>query len=130
MGCEHNRHAVLVAQLPQVIPEVAACCRVQARAGLVEQEQSRTVQKALGQFDALPQSAGQCFDALAPAIGQLKSLQKFGAAARELRADDAVQMPLVQKVLADGQLAIDAWRLEDDANVRANLGHLPTQIET
>ena len=64
---EHDGHAVLVADLFEILPQVAPRAGVEAGRRLVQQQQPRPVQHALGQFDAAPQAAGERFDQVAAA---------------------------------------------------------------
>ena len=127
---QHDRHAFAAAQLAQVIPQIAAGRRVQARAGLVEQQQPRAVQHSFGQFDATPQAAGKRFDPvahadrrarIARAAHRLRVLQRFAA--------QAIEMPLVHQIFADRELAIEAGGLKHNADAGADIGNLPAQIE-
>ena len=68
---------LLVAQRAQIVPQVAAGAGIEPRAGLVEQQQARTVQHALGQLDAAPQSAGERLDPIAGPIGQPEPGEHF-----------------------------------------------------
>ena len=61
MRREDDRHAVALADLLQVLPQVAARARIEAGRRLVEQQQPRAMQHAGGQFDAPPQAAGKLF---------------------------------------------------------------------
>ena len=119
VGRQHDRHALLVAQRVQVVPQIAAGARVETGARLVEQQQSRMVEQPLGQLDAPPQPAGERLDPLAGAIGQPKPgehLATRGGAAR--RADRPYKMPLVAEVFAHGQFLVEARRLKHDADRR------------
>ena len=50
---------------------------IEAGGRLVEQQQPRAMQHALGQLDAPPQAAGERFDEVAPAIGEAEPREHF-----------------------------------------------------
>src|SRR5258708_35977887 len=57
MRRQHNGHTLVLAQMYEVIPELASRGRVQPGAGLVEQQQRRLMQQRFGQLDAALESA-------------------------------------------------------------------------
>jgi len=57
MRRQHDRHTLVLAQVLEVIPELAARRGVQPGAGFVEQHQRRLMQQSLGQLDPALESA-------------------------------------------------------------------------
>ena len=98
MRREHDRDAVALADLLQVLPQVAAGAGVEAGGRLVEQQQPRAMQHALGQLDAAPQAAGERFDQVAAAIGEAQAGEHFVGPRAELAAAEAVEPAVVDEV--------------------------------
>ena len=65
----------------QIVPQVAASAGIEPGARLVEQQQPRPMQHALGQLDAAPQAAGERFDPSSRPIGQAEPRRAFRRAA-------------------------------------------------
>ena len=102
----------LVADLLQVLPQVAARAGIEAGRRLVEQQQPRAVQHACGQFDAAPQAAGKLFDQVARRSARPSRVEHFVGPRAQLAAAEAVQPAVVDDVFHHRQLLVDARRLE------------------
>ncbi len=65
---------------------------------------------------------------LVDALGQTEALETGGDPSGEIPAAEAVEMPLMDQVLADGELEIEAGALEDDAEPAADLPRLRGEV--
>src|ERR1700723_2793592 len=90
MRRQHDGHALVLAQMFEVIPELASRRGIQPRAGLVEQQQRRLMQESLGKFDAALQPAGQRLDTVAFARRQSEPLEHRRAAIMQPLARNAI----------------------------------------
>src|SRR5208283_5887084 len=75
MRRQHDGHALVLAQMLEVIRKLAARRWIQARAGLVEQQQLRLVEQSLGELDPALQPARQRLDPVAFARRQSEALE-------------------------------------------------------
>ena len=87
---QHDRDAIVLAQMLEVVPELAARRGIQPGAGLVEQQQLGFMQESFGQLDAALQPARQGLDAVARARCEPEPLEHRGAALAEPRAGDSI----------------------------------------
>ncbi len=90
MRRQHDRDAVVLAQMLEVVPELAARRGIEPGAGLVEQQQLGLVQKRFGQLDAPLKPAGQGLDPVARARGQAQPLEHRRTALAQARAGDSI----------------------------------------
>ena len=112
----------------QRLPEIAPGARVEPGAGLVEQQEARLVEERLGDLRPPAQPPGELRRPLARALGQAEALETGGDPPGEVPAAEAVEMPLMDEVLADGELEIEAGALEDDAEPAADLPRLRGEV--
>src|ERR1035437_7611741 len=75
MRRQHDRHARVLAQMLEVIRKLVTRRRIQARAGLVEDQQLRLVEQSLGGLAPALQSARQRLDPVAFARRQSEELE-------------------------------------------------------
>jgi len=107
----------LLPQALQILQEVATGTGIQARAGLVQKEQTGPGQESLGQLDAALQTAGERFHAVPGALGEPDPREHEGRALPQLGTVHPVQVAVAGEVLFDGKLAVEAGSLEDHTEV-------------
>ena len=78
------------------------------------------MQHALGQLGAAPHAAGERFDEVAGAVRQADGGEQLGGTALELGGAQPVEPALVAQVFGDGELLVEARRLEHDAHLSAH----------
>src|SRR5271170_5856207 len=117
-GDEHG-DMFLVAQRPQVLPEIASRAGIEAGSGLIEQQHSGMMQQSLGQFDAALHAAGKSFHELFGAIGEADAAEDFLNPVLQGGAAQTVEMSLMPEILVGGEFEVDALGLEDDADLAA-----------
>ena len=125
---EQNGHAIGCAKLLDVSGEVAARGRVETGGCLVHQQHLRAMQQCLGDFHAAPQAAGKRLHNIAAAVGEPEPFHGALHAVAQVRAAQAVQMPLCAQVLLHSQRLIQALRLEHDADLAAHPGGIPHHV--
>ncbi len=128
-GHQH-RHAVLVAQRAQVLPQVDARARIEPGGGLVEQQHRRRMDQPFGELDPPLHAAGKRFHKILCPVAQQHPLQHLVHAPAQGFAAQPIQMALVHQVFIHGQLAVDRARLEHDPCPRPDLLRLPRDVET
>src|SRR5439155_15083815 len=117
---QHDGDAVRVAQRAQLRQEVAPGGGIEPRARLVEEQDGGPGEETLGELDAAAESARQPIDELPPALGDPEAVQEGVDARGELGTAQAVEPTVMAEVLLDGELAVDARVLEDDAQPAAH----------
>src|SRR5205823_528877 len=98
------------------------------RAGLVEQQEARLVEERLGDLHPPAQPARKLLHPLIRALRQPEPLQTGGDPPVQIPSTEAIQMPLVDEVLAHGELNIEARALEDDAEPAPDLPRLGDEV--
>src|SRR5437879_9403920 len=98
--------------LAEVLPNVDARAGVEAGAGLVEQEDARAMEQALGELDAPAHAAAEGGDVLARALREADAGEHFVDAFFEIGATEAVQVALMPEIFGGGELLVEAGRLE------------------
>src|SRR5665213_1408050 len=115
-----NGDAIALVDFAQVAPHVDAGCRIEAGAGFVEQQDARAMEQSLGDLDAPAHAAAETLDALGGAVAQADRRQRLLDAPAQIRAAQAVEMSLADEIFLGGQLLVEAWRLEYDADLPAD----------
>eukprot|EP01035_Chromulina_nebulosa_P006561 gene6561-8870_t len=109
-----------------LVPEFAASLRIDARGGLVEEEELRRVEQAGGESEALFPAAGELAGELVAAVGEaeaLKALLHGGAAiGHGVEARDEIE------IFADAQVLVVTELLRHVADVAFDLGLLRADI--
>jgi hypothetical protein len=125
---QQDGDAFLLAEAFDVAREVAPRRRVEPGGSLVHQQDLRTMQQRLGNFDAPAQSSGERLDEIVPAVRQSEALHRAINALPQDAPAQPVQMSLGSKVLSDRERTIQALRLEHDAHVAAHAGGVAHHI--
>ena len=86
------------------------------------------MKQGLGDLHPPPQAAGELLRPLLPPLGEAEALQGGGDTALQLPAGEAVEVALVDEVLAHAELDVEARALEDDAEPPAHLPRLGGEI--
>ena len=120
MGREHDRRAVALAQMGQMVGEIAARGRIESGARLVEQQDLRLMEQRLGQLDAALKPARERFDQIGGACVKSKAREHRRDSLAQAAAGDSVQMPVMAQILGHGQLAVEARMLKDNAEPAAD----------
>ena len=101
--------------------EVAPRAGVEAGRGLVEEEDGRGVEERLGDLDAAREAARERLDEVAGAVLEIENVPRSSPIrAASAAPDEAVEGALEREVLPDGELPVEARRLEDDAEAPAH----------
>ena len=117
---QHDGDAVRVAQRAQLRQEVAPGGGVEPRARLVEEQDRGPGEETLGELDAAAESPREPIDEIPPALGDPEAVQEGVDAPGELGTAQAVEPTVMAEVLLDGEPAVDARMLEDDAQPAAH----------
>ena len=128
-GDEH-RDVFLVAQRPQVLPEIAPGAGIEAGGGLIEQQHSGMMQQSFGQLDAALHAAGKSFDQFLAAIGQADAAEDFLNPVLQGGAAQTVEMSLMPEILVGGEFEVDALGLKDHADLATQTRRLARGIAT
>ncbi len=112
MRRQQHCHAILVAQLLQQIAQFTPHARIKPRARLVQQEQLRPMQQALGNLDTPAQPARERLDEVARAISQPETPEHFVDAPMQCCAAQIVQVTLMTEIFRDGQFLVETRRLK------------------
>ncbi|MNZ81249.1 hypothetical protein D3C78_999090 [compost metagenome] len=107
-----------------MLVERLAAGRVEAGAGLVEQQELRLVQQRAGDLHPAAVAAVERAHRLAAAFGELLAPQFQLDALGGQRARQAVQGGVVAQVLLDGQVQIEGALLEHHADLRQRAARL------
>src|SRR5690606_167682 len=113
-------------ELVDLLPEITARLGIDAGGRLVEEQQSRPVNEAGGEREALLPSAGECPRELRPTLGEPEALERLihrGAAAGHL-VDPRDEI----EVLRDREILVDAEALRHVPHVPPDLGGLPADV--
>src|SRR4051794_37776222 len=86
------------------------------------------MQHARCKLDPAPQAAGKLLDELFSPISQTQTSQHFVCPRSQLAPAKPIQPAMVHEVFRDGELLVDAWRLEYDAQLTANRISLSSQV--
>ena len=116
-------------ELAQERAEAAPRERVEARRRLVEEEDLRSVEERLGDLDAAREASGKGLHAVARAVRDLHPREELACAGAKRRAAEAEDGAVDEEVLEDGQLPIEARRLEDDAEAAAEAAEVARRRE-
>jgi hypothetical protein len=130
---EENRGAEAVPQAADVVPQVGAALRVQARGGLVEEDQRRLVHEAERDLQPSPLPAGQ---GLHQPVAEPSEVELLGQQLRALVClglAEAVQGRLVEDFLGDRALVVGAAhgladRLRHEADPAADPDRIAEQV--
>ena len=117
---QHDGDALGVSQRAQLRQEVPAGRRVEPGARLVEEQDGGPRKEPLGELDAAPEPPRQPLRELPRALGEPELDEKHVDALGELGTAQAVEPAVMAEVLLDGELAVDARVLEDDAEPAAH----------
>ena len=130
MSGHDDGDALLIAQLLQVLPQIAARAGIEAGGRFIEQQDAGPVHQSFGQLDAALHAPGKSLDFLFGAIRQSHALQHLGDALLQHGPSQAVQMALMPEVFGCGQFDVNALGLEDHSDAAADFIRLPGRIET
>ena len=122
-------HLFFVAQDLQILPQIAAGARIQARRWLIQQQDSGMVQQSFRQFDAALHAPGERFDSFFGAIRKADAVENFSDPLFQRRSSQPVKMSLMPQILVCGQLGIDALRLKHDADLATQTGRILRRID-
>ena len=112
---KQNSFAALVV-LANDFPEQQACLRIEAGAGLVQEEHLRIVHHGAGDGETLHHSAGKTADDLIGAVGELEALEKrFRALVALVRAETKIGA-VKNENFASRQRKVEIGTLGYDAN--------------
>ncbi len=104
MRGHQHRNVLFIAQDLQVLPQIAPRSRIKASRRLIEQQHSRMMQQALGQFDAALHAAGKSFHPFLGAVGEAHARENFFDALLQRRSAQPIKMSLMPQILIGGQL--------------------------
>ena len=121
MGGYNNSHSGCGAQLVESEAQARTCRRIEPRRRLVEEQNARTRQQALGNFHAPLQTSGQSLHAVIETVCHAQRLQRRKQTLLQFRAAQPVKVARTAEVFRDGQLRIERRRLEDNTEMLAHL---------
>jgi hypothetical protein len=121
MGGYNNSHSGCGAQLVESKAQARTCRRIEPRRRLVEEQNARTRQQALGNFHAPLQTSGQSLHAVIETVCHAQRLQRRKQTLLQFRAAQPVKVARTAEVFRDGQLRIERRRLEDNTEMLAHL---------
>jgi hypothetical protein len=90
---------------------------IQPRAGLVQEQEVGTRDQGLGQLHPPAEAAGQALHPVAGPLGEAEAREQPRRAPAQIASAQPEEPAVVADVLGDGQLAVQAGMLEDDAEV-------------
>ena len=120
VGGQHQRHALLLEPV-ELLPQDVAGLRVQARGGLVEQQQVGVVDQRAGDGQASLEAAGQAVDLGVALVGELEEREQLVGAGGDDLAGDAEVAAVDEQVLPDRELVVEGVLLRADPS-RARTG--------
>ena len=130
VGGAEGRDAVFGAEFFECRPEIKTCTRIESRRGLVQEQDLGTDQEALGDLGPALESSREGLDRIVQAIGQVQGLGCFGDAGFESGTLESVEGSAAAEVFQNGQLAVETWGLEDNAESGSDFGGLRDDIMT
>jgi len=116
MGGEQDRHQLVARQALDLVPELGAGLRVEARGRLVEEQDLRAVDEPHGQVEAALHPARVRLGLAVGGSGEAEALEGVSDAPAQVAAGDRVELALEDEVLAPGRLGVDPVLLRDDAD--------------
>ena len=128
---DHQDRAAVVGEAAEQLHDVAVHARVEARGGLVQEDQRRLGEELQGHRDALALAAGEGGDLLLLVDVQLELAQHLVDALLALvlgGVGGEAQLGRVLQRLLDGQLLVQDVVLRDQTDALAQLGELLVQV--
>ena len=107
LGCQEDRHTVLVGEAGHLVPERRPALDVEAGGRLVQEQQSRLVYERERQVESALHPAGVAADLAVGRIGQAHAVDQLIAAALRLGAGEAVHAGLEAHVLTRSQERVE-----------------------
>jgi hypothetical protein len=116
LGGQEHRHALVVGEARDLIPERRAALHVEAGRGLVEKQDARGVDERQREVEPPPHPARVAANLALRGIREADALDQLVTAARRLRLRDPVHPGLQAHVLTRRQKWIEGRLLERDAD--------------
>src|SRR6266566_3907170 len=104
----HEQRRPLLGQLEEQVPEEPARHRIDARRGLVEEEDAGLVDQGAGEGEALLEAAGEAAGGLVLAPVETAPRDQIALALRPGSGRHAVDVAVEVEVLADGEIGVQA----------------------
>ena len=99
MGRHEHRDPFPLPERPRIRPKVPPDAGIEAERRLVQEQDTRRMEEALGDLDAAPEPSRESFHPVVRAVPDAQPIQELRRARRELRAPEAVQVALMPQVL-------------------------------
>ena len=128
LGGEQHSGAV-VDKPTDGLPELVAAARVQAAAGLVQEQHLGVADQADGQVQAAAHAARPGAHRAIGCLGQLEPLQQLGGPAMGLGPVQVVEAAGHDQVLLAGEVVVDRGRLAGQADHLPHRGGLADHVE-
>src|SRR5213594_4207218 len=125
----HEDRRALVGQPPDDRPERPPRDRVDARGGLVEEDQPRAVHEGAREREPLPIAAGELARELARVPAEVAEAQHLLDACRAVGAGDHVDARIEHEVLLDRQVVVQREALRHVADGRLDTLRIAAQID-
>jgi len=130
VGGEEDGHPFRLVHSLDVVPELIAGLWVEAEGGLVEEQDSRGMEKAAGDFETALHAAGELLDLVVAALPELKELEELlGALAADF-CRYTVEHAVDLHVLPSSKVLVERGVLKDDAEAAARFVLAPLRVET
>ena len=128
MGAHEDRPALARKQFDH-IADLRHAPRIQARRGLVEDEEFRFVEQRLGDGEPLLHPLGELLDSVVRPFGQLDLLQDGLAPSLDLVRRHSAEAPHIGESLERREVSVELRRLNHRTDAREGTGRLPAHLD-
>src|SRR2546423_2876641 len=130
MSGNDDRYLFLIAQDPEILPQVMPRTGIEASRRLIEQQNFRMMQQAFCQFNPPLHTAGKCSYPIAGTVQQTYAGENFFNPLLQCRTTQAVEVSLMPEVFVCRKFWVDTLSLKYNSDVPPQRRRIANHIKT